>query len=171
LISGIVIVIFVFIAVLLFSLINSRSQNPISKNSAVPTIVPLNNPSQSATQTKYNETSEWKIAEMLMQPPVLEPNDEAVRNTLLAPLNGFAGNIYNSSNVTIFYLPSIKEFGAKITTTNIDSAKKEAVDWFRSKGISQQGLCHLPLEFYMSYDAQKYLELHNVVFDPLPPGC
>jgi hypothetical protein len=170
-IVGIIIAVFVFIVVIIFSFMSRRSQAPNSNSAATPTVVPLNNPSQPTSPIKLNKVSVWKLAEMLTNPPTLSANDESVKNTILAPLSGVAGNLYATPNVTVFYLPSIKEFGAKIETTNITLAKKDAVDWFRSKGISQTGVCHLPLEFYLSYDAQNYLKLHSVVFDPLPPGC
>jgi hypothetical protein len=171
-IIGIIIAVFVLIIIIIFSFMNPRSQTPNPNNTAIPTNVPLNNPSQPTTPViKLNEASEWKLAEMLMSPPTLSASDESVKNAILAPLNGFAGNLHTTPNVTVFYLPSIKEFGAKIETTNIALAKKEAVDWLTSKGMSQQGVCHLPLEFYLNYDAQNNLRSQNVVFDPLPPGC
>jgi hypothetical protein len=170
-IVGIIIAVFVLTIIIIFSFMSHRSQTPNTNSTATPTIVPLNNSSQPTSPIKLNEVSVWKIAEMLMNPPTLGANDESIKNTILAPLNGLAGNLYTTPNVTVFYLPSIKEFGAKIETTNIPLAKKEAVDWFKSKNMSQQGICHLPLEFYLNYTAQNYLESQKIVFDPLPPGC
>lgn len=171
LISGIIIVFFVFIAIFIFSLMSSHSQTPNLNNVVTPTIVPLNNASPATAPIKLNEASVWKLAEMLMHPPLLNPNDESAKNAILVPLNGSAGNVYTTENVTVFYLPSIKEFQGEIESMNIDIAKKETVDWFRSKGMSQQGICNLPLEFFLNIDVADNPKLKNITFDPLPPGC
>jgi hypothetical protein len=50
-----------------------------------------------------------------------------------------------------------------------EAAKKEAVDWLKTQGLSQEGVCNLPLMFYVSDKTTN--QTGGETFNPLPPGC
>jgi hypothetical protein len=167
--AGLITAAIVFVLVILFSLTKNGSLHlPDTGVLPTPTIVQLNN---NAPAIKYNESSEQKIINLLLHPAILSSNDSDIKNELLGPLNGSAGDIYATTNVTLSYLPSIKEFQAEIKTIYIDLAKKDAVDWLKKQGMSQQGICNLPLEFFLNVDVANDPDLQNITFDALPPGC
>ena len=79
--------------------------------------------------------------------------DEAAKERLLAQLpNGqHSGNLYQSSIVSIDYVQGPDLFQVEVLTTNVAQAKAQAVAWFEQKGFSQEGICHLPLSFYLNF--------------------
>ena len=79
--------------------------------------------------------------------------------------------VYQSPNVIIDYTRSADSFMAEIETINIDLAKKEANNWFLSQGMSQEGICNYPLQFYIGPQASLALQGKNIVFNPLAPNC
>jgi hypothetical protein len=169
LIIGAIVVALVFTLTVLLSLIKSDSRHLSNVGTVpTPTIDQLN---RTSVSIKYNEASQGKIIEKLLRPPILTNNDALIRNSLLVPLNGSAGDIYTTPDVTVSYLPAIKEFQGEIKTASIDLAKKEAIDWLRTQGMSQQGICNLPLEFFLNNDVINNPKLQNITFDSLPPGC
>jgi len=177
LLSSIIIAVIILILVIIFSLIKSVSPHLFKINIfPTPTIVQINNsssstPLSSPVKYNYNEVSQSKLIEMLLHPPLLAPNDALIKNRFITSLNGHAGDLYATTNVTVSYLPSVKEFEGEIKTINIDLAKKEAVDWLKSKGMSQDGICHLPLEFFLNTFVARDPHVQGITFDTLPPGC
>jgi hypothetical protein len=157
LLSGSVLLVFlILVIIVVFS--NSIS----SKNGPLPVITPYPTPDLSA---------EKRLLNILEHPPVLSNNDSAVKIKILAPLNGQAGDIYHGPDVIISYLPAGNEFQGEILTTNIELAKKEAVDWLEKQGLSQEGICNLPIMFFLSADTAIHFQNQDVLSSPLPPGC
>src|SRR5206468_11266738 len=75
----------------------------------------------------------------------------------LLPANEQTGTVYQSQNVVIEYIATTDTFQAEILTTTIASAKSEAASWFISEGMSQQGICEVPLAFYLNNNIEKQL--------------
>jgi hypothetical protein len=102
----------------------------------------------------------------------LSVEDERVKFELLSTLGSSNSAIlYESSNITVDYVRSADIFQGEIRTKNIDSAKAEAVAWFREQGMSDKGICNLPLNFYLNYDIKMELGEEANTFNPLPSVC
>jgi hypothetical protein len=154
-----VLVVFIlFLIIIIFS--SSISSNKIA--GPLPTVTPYSTP---------NDLAEKRLLLKLEHPSILSTNDAAVKTHILSFLNGQPGDLYHGPDVIISYLPAGKEFQGEILTTNIDLAKKEAVDWFTTQGMSKQGICDLPIMFFLGANASAQFQNPNVLFSPLPPGC
>lgn len=104
--------------------------------------------------------------------PLSQSDTQAKKRILqLLPLGKTYGTVYSSNNVTIEYVQSLDLFDAYILTVDVASAKKEAEDWFKQQGMSQQGICDLPLGFYLYSNVANMLKSTNFIFSPLPDGC
>lgn len=99
--------------------------------------------------------------------------DTQAKNRILQllPSGQIYGTVYSSNNIEIEYVQSLDLFDVYILTIDVASAKKEAEDWFKQQGMSQRGICDLPLGFYPSPDVANLLQNTNFLFSPLPDGC
>ena len=55
--------------------------------------------------------------------------------------------------------------------SDVELAKRAGTDWFIKQGMSQQGICDLPLQFYLNFDIQLQKPGLKSTFNPLPTGC
>ena len=158
---------------------NAPTQYPTSKISkATPATSPTPDPSdliplRGSKTVLYNTKDGEKLADLTEDRRVLSDTDIQAKDKLLQKLFAVApsGSVYTSANVNVEYLNSEDKFYTEITTTDIDGAKKETVDWFLSQGFTRDGLCKIPLAFFLSNSALQTLEGTKVIFSPLVPGC
>jgi hypothetical protein len=103
----------------------------------------------------------------------LSKSDSIAKTKLLSllPTGDVPGIIYQSSDFSIEYISSADMFLVEIQTANIQSAKDEANGWFLTHGMSQKGICTLPVEFYLSPNVVIQLKNSNFTFNPLPDEC
>ncbi len=122
---------------------------------------------------KYNTEAHSKLADILINRPAISQQDnDAKANMLQTTVKGFnSGIVYETSNVRVEYVESVDMFMAEILTPNIQAAKDETNIWFREKGISQKGICKLPIMFYVNKAVIEELKTQNTEFNPLPNGC
>jgi hypothetical protein len=121
----------------------------------------------------YDATAGDKVADLAENRRVLSDEDIQAKDAVLQELfaTEASGYVYTSPTIKIEYVNSADEFVIEITTTAIDGAKKEAVDWFLSKGFTNDGLCKIPILFYLNNDVAQSPELASQIFSPLVPGC
>lgn len=168
LIFGIVFFTFVFIAIIIFSFIISENNSRVPGTSPSPTLI------QPVTQPliKYDLRAQNKLYENIQNTNNFSAADlkakESIINNLLS---GQTGTLYTSSNVSLSYIKSADIFQGEILTTNIDLAKQETVTWFTNHGVSKQGVCRLPLMFFLGQNASDQLQNTETIFSPLPLGC
>lgn len=117
----------------------------------------------------YEESSTEKMLDIVKQTPSLAPSDLRIRNVLIAKASE-GEYLYSSTTVRLEYLSSPDQFMAEILTSDIESAKSEAVSFFSEQGLSNEAICHLPLIFYLSLQARRALP-ENTTFNPLPNNC
>ena len=121
----------------------------------------------------YDNSAEARLAEKVQARPTLQPQDAQAKSTTLNTiLHGFnSGVLYETNDVRVEYVQSADLFMAEIKTTNLVKAKSEASTWFINQGLSQDGICNLPLMFYLDPAVSQTLQGQDVVFSPLPNGC
>jgi hypothetical protein len=126
-----------------------------------------------STYPTIDQTSdpEKRLIDKVANRVPLSAQDRQARNKLLTIDQSQTGSIYETSAYTIEYIQSPDLFKVEIMTPDITSAKKQAVQWFISKGFTLQGLCDLPLSFYLNFDIAKQYRDGQVKFNPLPEGC
>jgi hypothetical protein len=134
-----------------------------------PTYIPTSLPSESIV----SNAPQQRLLDKVNNRQELSESDITVKNKILSslPTGETSGTIYQTQDVTVQYIQSFNLFQAEITTTNISSAKTAATNWFINQGMSRQGLCDLPLSFYLNFSVKNQLPDNGASFNPLPEGC
>lgn len=141
-------------------------------NGTTVSIYPSSEP-QTNLPVTYNKVAQDKIIAKLENHPTLTQNDSLAKQRILQllPQGSNGGILYSSSDFQVEYIQSFDLFQVEIFTINIQQAKNEANIWFRNQGVTQQGICDFPVDFYLSADAARQLSSLHVVFSPLPNSC
>ena len=126
--------------------------------------------SQTEALLTYNEQKDNKLLEVTKKKPKLDTQDAKIRAELVAIAKDGDGLVIASESYKISYLDVFDIFEVEINYPDIGQAHKEATDWFLSKGLSQKGLCNLPVSFFASTEISKSVTTATEV-NPLPDGC
>ncbi len=132
--------------------------------------------SSSATSPKrirYDKLQTQKDYQRFTNRSPLSRSDLKAKDRILKKLRENrvkSGIVFENSNVSIEYISSVDDFEAQILTVNINLAKTQAQDWLASQGLSNAGICALPLHFYLSAQAKDSLP-QGTVFSPSPLIC
>jgi hypothetical protein len=145
---------------------------PSAKTTPLPTIQPTLSVSDNLPVI-YDNAAESRLAQKIQNRPTLAPADNHSKTTTLNTiLHGFnSGVLYETDNIRIEYVQSADLFMGEIKTTNVVKAKAEATTWFLKQGFTQNGICNLPLMFYLDQEVSQALQGQDVVFSPLANGC
>ncbi|MCL5970893.1 MAG: hypothetical protein M1450_05355 [Patescibacteria group bacterium] len=137
---------------------NQNQNQNLSQNRDLATSQPL----------KYDLKSQKKLLQYIST-KALGQSDIDSKNRILQSLGGKSGIVYSSPNVEVDYIKLADLFEANIKNGNFYGAKNEVVVWLRKQGLSQTGICNLPLMFSVSWDVSE--KKPGALFSPLPPGC
>ncbi len=172
LIGGLISIIFLIILIRIFTLSQSSSPavSPTPLNTTINTPYPTVEPNQT-TQPAYNINQTDKDYQRIISKKQLSASNQAIRDKLISSLNSQSGILQNSLDFQISYVKSPNVFMVEIKTNNADNAKQEAENWFTNQGLDQDGICNLPVVFYLSPDVDDYFKQHNLQFNPVPDGC
>ncbi len=164
---------FIFLSLVFFSSRRLQGTSTLqTQPSALPTqpaVTPLDK-----YPVDYNtkaSQSFWEKVDKL--PPLSSADVKAKNNLLLATLKttDSGGVVYESANVSVDYVHALDIFQAKILTRNLSQAKNETVAWLRGYGLSNQGICNLPIMFSIDIFVAQSLKGEDITFNPLPDGC
>ena len=180
-----VIIIFGIVYMLLFQ----PPQQPSKQNLVIPTAYPTQEEAPSPTQevspdeagsapphediVTFDHQAEIKLLDRLKNRRALSETDSFAKATILTflPSGESSGIVYQTSTILVEYIEPVDEFQVTIFTTNILQAKTEANLWFRIHGVSQQGICDLPLNFLPGAGLIDYLRETRTIFNSLPNEC
>lgn len=175
---GVILVIIVFLIMIISFQASDTTNVPTHRIIYSPTAPPITSPSTIPhTRPPLLHNINIQAASELVtreeyRTPLSQPDAQAKANILkLLPSGQTYGTVYSSNNIDIEYLQSLDLFDVYILTIDVASAKKEAENWFKQQGMSQQGICDLPLGFYLSPDTANLIKNTNFIFNPLPDGC
>jgi hypothetical protein len=142
---------------------------PVTTAAPTPTIPPYNG----KPTVLYDSAAQDKLINSIKERKSLSQSDMVAKATILAqlPAGQQSGILYTTPLMQIEYIHSADLFQVEILTTDLKSAKNAANVWFRARGISQEAICTLPVEFYLNYDIAKQLRQTNIIFSPLGNGC
>lgn len=149
------------LALIFFGLLNSSRTSP-STTTQQETIKPFYDPTQTEKGLDYFSNRKS-----------LSQQDQKAKENLFKKLGegeATIGVLYSTDNFKIEYIPAPNDFEVEIKTTSIALAKNEVSSWFKSFGFTEEGICNLPVFFYLGPGVREQL-LPNTVFSPLPPGC
>lgn len=166
----------------------STKQRGGSKGNPIPAISPTQRPQQTPypkptniltptptnttnPPTEYFSEDEQKLIQKVKNRTPLSVSDGEAKAIILSSIGNKSGVVYKSQNFTIEYIKSPDVFQVTILNTNVSLAKQEAVSWFKSQGLSQEGICSLPVMFILDWNMANKLRGTNTQFSPLPDGC
>lgn len=160
---------FLIIFVVLFPLgfFGLRLQNPVPESITPATLQKADPSPTSATLPKSDPNK--KLLDYIQNRRALSNADLRAKKAILSSAAS-SGVIYQNEKISIEYVKSADLFQVEIMTIETVSAKKEAVEWFQSKGLSNEGICSLPVSFYLNFDIKIQLEEAGS-FNPLPDTC
>ncbi|HUQ85567.1 MAG TPA: hypothetical protein VM077_04540 [Candidatus Limnocylindrales bacterium] len=174
-----IILIIITVAVIFFALsprekteeIATPTPIPESATSIEPTPLPIE--AKTNPPIQYDQDSARKMLDKLNNKTTLSQNDTEAREKLLSllPAGQVSGVLYRSPTIIIDYTNAADQFQAEIITVDIAQAKADATAWLKSQGLSQQGICDLPVVFYLSRNVLGQLRDKNYTFSPLAEGC
>lgn len=169
LIALIVVMGMIFISI---NLINSPkpSPNPIPTQTPIQSIQPQSTPN-TKPPVLYDLEKEDKLLNIVKNRPALSEADLIARNKLISSLGNKSGILNQTASYKIEYVKAPNIFQVEILTADINVAKTQVSKWFESQGASAEGLCNLPLMFYLSREAADKLSGQDIKFNPLPEGC
>lgn len=158
----------------------TQSQPPEPPAFVVPTAVQpritpqeLPPPDGAEPLVSYSKEDQDKLMEKIIHRQKLSTNDAFAKASILSllPKEHPSGILYQSGTIIIDYTQSADMFQVEINTTDITAAKAEANIWFRARGMSQKGICDLPLMFYINYETMIKLKNSGTEFSPLANSC
>lgn len=166
----ILVIIILFITVILSG---TSSTQPSENQVPSPTPVSSNVPESTNPPYSLDKTATISLLNKISNPQPLSSNDEEAKSKILSylPSGEVSGIVYQSKNVTVDYTRAANSFMGEITTLDINLAKKEATDWFLAQGMSLEGICNYPLQFYIGPQVSLELRGKNIVFNPLASEC
>jgi hypothetical protein len=119
----------------------------------------------------YQKQAQEILINRLENRAQLSTEDAAAKQKIIGLLAPGSNTLYQSPTIIIEYLPSADVFMVEILTIDIQKAKEEATNWFETQGVSQQGICNYPVQFYLNYDVAQSVKELKGTFSPLGIGC
>ena len=101
---------------------------------------------------------------LLDRPTPSTPTDITIKQGIIADLGGNSGTLTETQDYAIRYLKAANQFEGEIKTKDFIKAKEAVVAWFEQKGMTHEGVCKLPLIFFLNFDIQQQLKNTNVQF-------
>ncbi|HSX08822.1 MAG TPA: hypothetical protein VLF93_01590 [Candidatus Saccharimonadales bacterium] len=159
-----------------YILIAQPQQNQTTNTTVQTTVSPTSIPVsiiQPNTPLKWNPQSSRTFLQKEEQRTPLSSSDSQAKARILQllPAGQNYGTVYSSQNITIEYIQALDIFEVEIFTINVANAKIEAENWFMQQGMSQAGICTLPVGFYPDSATASILIESDYVFNELPDGC
>ncbi len=168
LLAGILLAIAVF---MLSIILNSPPPTSVVDIPNAPTPSPIT--TKTNPPIDYSPSQTNKLIEKLTNRTQLSSNDLTAKEKiiLLIPQGQVSGIVYRSSTIQIEYINAADEIQVEILTIDIAQAKNDAGVWLKSQGLTQEGICNLPVVFYLNRGVANTLMDSNIIFNPLAEGC
>lgn len=169
-----IIIVLIISAVTLVGVLNSVLFGPSQKKT--PSLLPVTQMSPLPTHINpsiitYNNQKRDQLVDKIAGKKTLSSQDLDVKNKILKKFNNESTVIYKESGFMIIYLATPDIFQVEISTINYQLVKTKATEWFKTQGFSLDGICNLPVMFYLSAEVKNQLKDKDINFNPLPEGC
>lgn len=173
-----IIIIIVILTIVLNILDNIKTYQATKKSTPSPTSIPRKNiptstppyyPAQSQTRPPimYQAGSTDRVVDKINNRKILSTQDKNLRDELVKK----GDTIFVNNTWTLYYISSLDYFLAEITTDGVAQAKSDVMVWLENQGFTKQGICNLPLIFFINSDISNVLQEQQMIFDPIPEGC
>jgi hypothetical protein len=165
---------FILYAFSLKTLTQNISRQKIQQTLMLQKVFSTKTPTPVLSPTIISKNPQDRMLDKIEHRQQLSPSDISALNKMLSTFipDKETGTIYKNHAIQIEYLKTSNLFQVEILNKDIEQAKSEANTWFRQQGMSQEGVCNYPVQFYLNYDLKQQLPKEQVAgFNPLPPGC
>jgi hypothetical protein len=115
----------------------------------------------------YDQAGVDRINDLTKYRFALNSSDEKIKSILIKQHNP----LLKTDNYIISYNSVSDKFQVQVATIEINTAKDDAVSWFKKQGFSDDAICHLPIEFTIDEKDAESLRGLDIVFNPLPTEC
>lgn len=119
----------------------------------------------------YSQDDLEKDFQRIVSRQPLSSADLSIRQKLIKSLGEKSGILAKTDSFQIEYVKSADSFMIEILSTDTNAAKNTAADWLLQQDLSKEGICNLPVVFYLSSTVKQQLEETNQRFNPIPEGC
>lgn len=163
----------VFLSIILANLIKPSS-SPRQTPGPIPTLSPRSPSPKSQPAGKTKPIIQYesdRLLNIMKSRPPLATSDAKIRAKLVDKLNGKSGILNKSESYILEYVEAPNMFQIEIRATDFDKTKAQTVQWLESQGLSFEGICKLPIMFYLNSDVASKLRGQIGKFNPLPEGC
>lgn len=171
----IVILTILIIMIIIFQLFYANKKQLQPSPSPTPTSLnPSSNFIGGSINQENNVYSFDKLSEdytRIVKRKSLSESDLAVKNKLLSQLSPNNSIITDQGNFKVEYLKTPQYFMVEIKAGDADETKQETLDWFKNQGFSLEGICNLPVIFYVGSDIAEQYRENKLQFDPTIEGC
>lgn len=159
----------------IFTFIKTLPSQESQTNTPTQTVLPTveNVPNNQISIVRYDEAAEEQLLEKMNTRQLLSKEDTVAKAKIISLIPGDidSGIVYQTNTLKIDYVSNPDIFRVEILTTNISQAKAEANVWFRQQGLSQEGICNMPVMFYLNSEVSDKLKDSGTVFSPLANSC
>jgi hypothetical protein len=130
-------------------------------------------PSPNEPPVRHDKQAQDSLLEKLRNRKSLSSSDTAAKTKMLSllPQGEQSGILHATASAKIEYVNSADMFIVEILTADINSAKREAGNWFTNQGFSQDAICNYPIMFYLNWEISNQIKNLNITFNPLPLNC
>jgi len=167
------VVLLIFIPIVLFLFTKSSTPNKQVTQNAQKTVItqnPVAVSSPNPIQPTISQNPQQQLLNKVSQRSNLSSSDATIKSKILSDVP-ISEIVFQTPDVTVEYIQSFDLFQGEINTPNVNAAKIEVITWFLNQGMSQQGICNLPLSFYLNFTVKSQLPDDGNNFNPLPLGC
>lgn len=119
----------------------------------------------------YSEDKRNQLIDIMKNRPQVSGADQTLREKLISQLGNKSGVITQTPDYVIKYVKAPNIFQVQILTTEYIKIKTQATEWFINQGFSQDGICKLPIQFFLSAKVKDSLQDSIENFNYLPEGC
>lgn len=165
----------VFLGIVIFSMVARTEQTHLSPSATRPQtgeLIPTSEVKQKNPDIIYSKDGTDKLIETAKtRPTPTTQSDATIRDTLVASVGEDGGVLYQSPLVKISYVKVPNDFESEILGGDIDASKTDAISWLKTKGMTEDGICKLPLFFYLSTEARAELKKTGQKFNPISDFC
>lgn len=172
-ISIIALGIFIFFLILLgvTFLESLKKDGPPTTNFPTPTSAKISYDSP-RQNFKYNKNGLKNLLDTVMARPTPSRSDDKTAKAKITKLaNASTGYINSTVDYEIVYFKSANIIGARIKNNNYKFAENEVVDFLKQNGLSEEGICKLPLMFYFTNDVSRSIVEKKIEISPIPDFC
>lgn len=149
-----------------------QKSNNVTQTTPSTTIYPSSTPIENVYPEKLNITPKnvEKSLDRFSNRTPLSQSDLDAKNRLVSSMGSASGTLFQTKDFRIDYVKTPDDIEVDILSKNLSSAKTDAVNWLLQQGLSVQGICNLPVNFFIDFQVKNALPA-GTVFDPNPPNC